>query len=420
MNNRFTFPIFGVLGLAAGIQCVRVATPAADAATIVADARPAELSPGSATRDINIKAQQFVDRGKKAFRSGDYQSAIENYSEALKLKPGDARLFYNRGLAHMKAEDPAQAYKDFSDCLTIAPEIYPAWMNRANMNVKMNRLIEALPDYEKAIQLKPDEFLIWYNRGIVYSRLGDAKNAFRDLNEALRLNPYDGPSYSSRADLYFAQGDKERAAADYRRALVITPDAKHATEQLARINAGSPPSSVNGIAVQESAAGKQSAPEIIRLAVDGCFAQGDSDQGLENMAVASGWMPIGSEELKKQSSAAYSATSGWTLETATGPVAIIQLREIVSPPVRICSITTKLPSNVHAGDLGTALQSALKTVPAEQTEKNDLNKSVFWVPHTSVCTARVSFFFERPTNGDYSNATRTRRVRRISSSAIPG
>lgn len=393
MSNRFTRPVVAMLGLAGSVCSNCASSPPTQAATIVADARPAELTPQPADRDINIKAQEFVDRGKKAYQAGDYKSAIANYSEALKLKPGDARLFYNRGLAHMKLEDLDQAVKDFSDCVSIAPGIYMAWMNRANMNVKMNHLLEALPDYEKAIQLKPDDYLIWYNRGAVYSRLGQAENALRDLNEALKLNPYDGPSYSARADLYFVQGDKERAAADYRRSLGINPDSKHATERLAEIDAVSPPPPIDGIVVQERAPGKTVAPNLINLAVDACFAQGDSEQGLQNMAVTSGWTPVGSEELKKQSSAASSMTGGWTLEVATGPVAVIQSRENVSPPVRVCSITTKLPSHVRADDLRTALQSALKTEPADRSEHGDQITSGYWVPHTSECTARVSMVF---------------------------
>ncbi len=359
----------------------------ADLATILADARTQDLPPGQNSGDNNVKAQEFVDRGKRGYRSQDYQAAISNYSEALKLKPGDARLFFNRGLAYLKAEDLEHALADFSDCLAIAPGVYMALMNRANINVRKGRLVEALLDYDKAIELKADDFLIWYNRGVVYSRLGDTENALRDLNQALKLNPYDGPSYSVRADLYFAQGEKELAAADYRRVLVITPDTKHATERLAEISSVLGPSVGTG--------GEDVAPDIINLAVNGCFAQGDAQEGLQNMAVTSGWRPVASEELKKQSSAANSVTGGWTFESATGPVAVIQSRENISPPVRICSITTELPSAVSADDLQTELQSAFKAEPANKSENGELMKSGYWVPHTTECTARVSLVFSR-------------------------
>lgn len=391
MSKRVSRALFTVLGLTVSVWCTCVFAPIAQAATIVAAARPGELSPHSAEQDVNVKAQEFVDRGKKAYQAGDYKFAIANYSEALKLKAGDARLFYNRGLAFMKLEDPEQAIKDFSECLAIAPEFYMAWMNRANMNVRRNRLPESLPDYDKAIQLKPDDYLIWYNRGVVHSRLGQTENALRDLNEALKLNPYDGQSYSARADLYLSQGDRQAAAADYRRVLVITPGAKHAAERLARIDTISTPSSTNDIVKQEAHDGDS--VNLIELAVNACFAMGDTEEDLQTMAVTSGWSPVGSEELKKQSSAANSMTGGWTFEGAAGPIAVIQSRENVTPPVRICSLIMKLPSHVRADDLQTALQSALKMEPADRFEHADQITSGYWVPHTPECTARVSMIF---------------------------
>ncbi len=367
--------------------------PATQAATDVADARSREMIPGA--QDVNVKAQEYVDRGKKAYHSRDFNTAISNYTEALKLKPSDARLFFNRGLAYLKAEDLEHALADFSDCLAIAPGIYMALMNRANINVRKGHLAEALPDYDKAIELKADDFLIWYNRGVAHFLLGHQVNALQDFNEALRLNNYDSPSYSARADLYFEQGGMERAAADYRRVLVISPGTKHASDRLSVIEAKAPARSIGGITMPEELNRAEVAPEFISLAVKGCFVEGDTEEGLRAIAVASGWRSVGSDELTKQSSVAYTMTGGWTFDGATGPVAVSQSRESVALPVRVCSMTATLPSEIRFDDMQFALQSALKTEPADQSEHGDQIRSGYWVPHTTECTARVSLVFSR-------------------------
>lgn len=103
MSNRFMRSVFAMLGLAGGVCSICVSAPIiTPAATIVADARPGDVPRGTADRDINAMAQSFVDRGKKAFLDRDYETSTTNYSEALILKPGDARLYYNRGLAYYK------------------------------------------------------------------------------------------------------------------------------------------------------------------------------------------------------------------------------------------------------------------------------------------------------------------------------
>lgn len=385
--------VFAMLRASACLWFVLISMPPAEAAKIVADARPLDVAPGTADRDVNTTAQNFVDRGKKAYQERDYKTAIEQYSEALKLKPSDARLFYNRGLAYYKSEALEPALADFTEALNLAPSLYFAFMNRGNIYSRLDRFADAVADYDKAIAIKPDDFLIWFNRGVAHGRLGNTETALQDLNEALRLNPYDGPSYSARADLYFAQGDKERAAADYQRVLVITPGAQRATERLAAIKSNQAEHSVDGIIVQDRTEQRKVDHDVISVAVNGCFAEGDTEIDLTERATRSGWSPVGSEELKKQSSAANSMTGGWTFQGADGPVAVIQSRENVTPPVRVCSITTKLPPALRFDDMQSALEAALRTEPSEQSERGDQITRGYWVPHTPGCTARVSLVF---------------------------
>lgn len=343
----------------------------------------------------NAKAQDLVDRGKAAYQARDYDKAIALYTELLKLKPADARNYYNRGLAYYKLENLDSALADFTDAVNIAPALYFAWMNRANIYSRKNRFAEAVADYDKAIALKSDDFLIWYNRGIAHARLGDTPSALRDLNEALRLQPYDGASYSARADLYFTQGDLASAQADYRRALTIKPDNKHAERKLRELESGDSSDQVPGIVVQPSSINEKTSAALAKLSIAACFDNGESEDGLKALAQTFGWHAVGDQELRKNSGPAASMVGGWTFNGATGEIAIIQARENVTPPVYVCSITSKLSHPVEFNAVRSTFEESLKTVAADAKERGDQTTLGYWVPHTPACEAQVSLVYSR-------------------------
>lgn len=97
----------------------------------------------------------FYSRGVALQIERDYDRAIADYTDALRLKPEFAHAFYNRGLAH-------QTKGDYD---------------------------RAIADYTAAIRLNPTYFRAYKNRGLAYKAKGDMSDATSDLNEAGRLSP---------------------------------------------------------------------------------------------------------------------------------------------------------------------------------------------------------------------------------------
>lgn len=380
--------------LAIMATAVQFSTPIYSA-TPDSDALPLDSEAGGSIQALNAKAQEFVNRGKLAFQSKDYVSAIENYSQALKLKPGDARLFYNRGLAYYKLDDLDRALGDFTDTVKMAPTLHFAWMNRANIYSRKKRFVEAVADYDKALALKSDDFLTWYNRGIAHGRLGDSKSALRDLNEALRLNPYDGASYSARADLFFTQGDLASAQADYKRALTIKPENKHAEQrlhELGKVDSGDP---LIGIVVQPNKIDGNALSALASLASSACFGNGDNEDGLRTLAQTSGWRRIEEQDLKKNSGHTSSIVGGWTFDGTLGAHSLIQSRENVTPAVHVCTINSKFSPSVDFKAIRSALESSLKAGAADIVERGDQTTVGYWIPHTSTCEVRTALVYTR-------------------------
>ncbi|RLC09283.1 MAG: hypothetical protein DRI57_22410 [Deltaproteobacteria bacterium] len=57
----------------------------------------------------------YVEKGKKLYDAGNYQEAIDAFSNAIKLKSDYAIAYYNRGIVHYRLDDNEQAEKNLRE-----------------------------------------------------------------------------------------------------------------------------------------------------------------------------------------------------------------------------------------------------------------------------------------------------------------
>src|SRR5215475_10165435 len=143
-----------------------VARPALVSAAIaddVCDRGTGEASIAACTRIIQDgrtstenRAIAFNNRGRAYAGKGQYDRAIQDFDEAIRLKPNDAIAFYNRGRAYAAGK---------------------------------GQYDRAIQDFDQAIRLKPNDAIAFYNRGFAYARKGQPDRAIQDFDQAIRLNP---------------------------------------------------------------------------------------------------------------------------------------------------------------------------------------------------------------------------------------
>ena len=61
------------------------------------------------------------NRGNAYIRKGEYEQAIKDYDEAIKLMPNFAKALNNRGVAYQKRADYDRAMQDFDAAINIDP-----------------------------------------------------------------------------------------------------------------------------------------------------------------------------------------------------------------------------------------------------------------------------------------------------------
>ncbi len=85
----------------------------------------------SRSRDPAIArlASQHYNSGVRFLESGDFHTAVREFSSAIALSPTDREALFNRGNAHFRLADFASASADYTAALELVPDYAPAQTN---------------------------------------------------------------------------------------------------------------------------------------------------------------------------------------------------------------------------------------------------------------------------------------------------
>ena len=107
----------------------------------------------SSPNSTKMTAEDLVDSGLDKKKQGDYQGAIADYTQAIKLDPQDATAYNNRGLAYYNLGDNKGAIADYTQAIAIDENYAHAYYNRGLASSSLGDNQGAIKDYEKAAEL---------------------------------------------------------------------------------------------------------------------------------------------------------------------------------------------------------------------------------------------------------------------------
>lgn len=116
-----------------------------------------------------------------------YLRAIENFDEAIRLKPKDTRYYFDRGNTYAGINQHLQAIEDYNQAISLDPNFADAYNNRGAAYNELGQHFEAVADLNYCIQLKPNEATYYRNRGNAYFELHKRENACSDYKKACEL-----------------------------------------------------------------------------------------------------------------------------------------------------------------------------------------------------------------------------------------
>jgi tetratricopeptide (TPR) repeat protein len=101
-----------------------------------------------------------------------------------------AGTYVNRGVLKLRRANYDAAILDFDQALRLKPDMGEGYVNRGAAAIGMHRYPESLVDLNKGIALGVDEpAKAYYNRAMAYEGLEDAKAAYFDYQKAVELSP---------------------------------------------------------------------------------------------------------------------------------------------------------------------------------------------------------------------------------------
>jgi len=100
-------------------------------------------------------ASAFLKSGIEYFEKGDYDRAITDTSESIRLNPNDALAYGTRGAAYKGKKDFDNAILDFSEAIRLDQNNAPAYGNRGLTYIAKNDKNQAVLDLEMAVKLDP-------------------------------------------------------------------------------------------------------------------------------------------------------------------------------------------------------------------------------------------------------------------------
>lgn len=166
----------------------------------------------------------YLANGDSFYQEQNYDSAINSYSEALKLDSNNAVAYVKRGDTYESKKDYDHAIADFNQALKLDPKNVDAFVSRGDAFENEKDYDRAIAEYNQALKLNPKNVRAYNNRGIAFYYKQDYDRAMTDYNQALRLDPKTAYVYCNRGLVYEAKNSHEAAMADFDQTLKLDPN----------------------------------------------------------------------------------------------------------------------------------------------------------------------------------------------------
>ena len=223
-----------------------------------AEPAPTQTAAGA---DPALDAEGYSRRAAAFAGRRDYEHAIADLTQAIALKPDEARYYYERALDHRANLQPAKALDDLDAAIKLRPEYIDALLRRSEAWVARKDAAAAKADLDaadKAAASVPDARLAlaraYLHAGLEPEALGQLSTwiaahpkdddlgmalgercrlralrnesldlALADCNQGLKLLQADPNILESRGLVRLRLGDNDKAIADFTAALKVSP-----------------------------------------------------------------------------------------------------------------------------------------------------------------------------------------------------
>ena len=171
-----------------------------------------------------ISVKSYFKWGLAKHLQGDYKGALNDYTQAIRLKHDFTDACINRGALNLIIGQYNAAIMDYNTIIRTNPGYILAYQKRAEANSKLGQYNSAIRDLDTIIHLDPNFSSAYFSRGSAKVSIGQFASAITDFNSAIGLNPEAAFSYMGRGDAKLSLGQYFAAISDYDTFIRLIPD----------------------------------------------------------------------------------------------------------------------------------------------------------------------------------------------------
>ena len=152
-----------------------------------------QAAPQRGGKEKENEANKLAREGAEALKSNDFDKAVDLLRKASdldhKYTPDLAIAYERRGYGLVKNQQFQDAIQDYSEAIKIKSNEPRLYEERAYAEMKTYAYDKALDDYAELIKLKPKEVRYINFRAYIYEAKEDDKNSMAETEKALQIDP---------------------------------------------------------------------------------------------------------------------------------------------------------------------------------------------------------------------------------------
>jgi tetratricopeptide (TPR) repeat protein/curved DNA-binding protein CbpA len=166
----------------------------------------------------------YLARCMRHFRQGNFDQAIADCDEAVRLEPGKAQAYGRRGNAWAGKGEVDRAQADYEAAIRIDPHNPELLREQGVLWRKLGDLDRALAAFDHAIRLGFSDASAYNERGLVWLQKGRYERGIADFNQALKIDPELVGALINRGIAWRSKGALDRAIADFGQVISVDPN----------------------------------------------------------------------------------------------------------------------------------------------------------------------------------------------------
>ncbi|NQT88726.1 tetratricopeptide repeat protein [bacterium] len=152
-------------------------------------------------------AKKHLERVDAALIKEDYDLAIQECNEAIRIEPDGLDGYVARRDVYIEMEDYESALRDADHVIRLSSDDPQEYSTRAGIHLQMEDHDAAIDDFSRAIDLAPAYGHFYRMRGHAFSEKRDDDRAVADYQRAIALGPDDAYAYNNLAWLHVTRSD---------------------------------------------------------------------------------------------------------------------------------------------------------------------------------------------------------------------